>query len=161
MTYPPKRSGLSSTLEEPANYSRAVTLYPKRFHYAFTHTLTAEAGEAVFERYAVPGPGARPLPTSLRELPSRTHQHGSTSTRRPARRHCCRSEAAETKLYRPRSRSAASRPRKSRSRGCSPPRRQLACNRRAHRRATRRQPRVCLATGPRGARLLEGVSRPR
>ena len=44
-------------LKNPANDHKAVTLTPKEFHYAFTNTLTDEESLAVFERYAVPGPG--------------------------------------------------------------------------------------------------------
>ncbi len=44
-------------LKNPANDHRAVTLTPKEFHYAFTNTLTEEESLAVYERYAVPGPG--------------------------------------------------------------------------------------------------------
>ena len=36
---------------------RAVLLTPEEFHYAFTNTMTEEESEAVYERYAVPGPG--------------------------------------------------------------------------------------------------------
>jgi pimeloyl-ACP methyl ester carboxylesterase len=35
-------------------------LTPEEFHYAFTNTLSEEQSEAVYKRYAVPGPG-RPL----------------------------------------------------------------------------------------------------
>jgi pimeloyl-ACP methyl ester carboxylesterase len=44
-------------LKNPANDHKAVTLTPKEFHYAFTNTLTEEESLAVYERYAVPGPG--------------------------------------------------------------------------------------------------------
>ena len=44
-------------LKNPANRHRAVALTPEEFHYAFTNTLTEEESPAVYERYAVPGPG--------------------------------------------------------------------------------------------------------
>jgi pimeloyl-ACP methyl ester carboxylesterase len=44
-------------LKSPLNNHRAVLLTPDEFHYAFTNTLTAEASQAVYDRYAVPGPG--------------------------------------------------------------------------------------------------------
>jgi pimeloyl-ACP methyl ester carboxylesterase len=44
-------------LKSPANNHRAVALTPEEFHYAFTNTLTDEQSAAVYERYAVPGPG--------------------------------------------------------------------------------------------------------
>jgi pimeloyl-ACP methyl ester carboxylesterase len=50
------RSG-NPILHNPANRHRAVGLTPKEFHYAFTNTLDDEASQAVFDRYAVPGPG--------------------------------------------------------------------------------------------------------
>src|SRR3954451_1256328 len=50
------RSGFP-ILKNPANRHRAVPLTPKEFHYAFTNTLDEDASQAVYERYAVPGPG--------------------------------------------------------------------------------------------------------
>jgi pimeloyl-ACP methyl ester carboxylesterase len=50
------KSGLP-VLKNPANRHRAVALTPKEFHYAFTNTLDEDASQAVFDRYAVPGPG--------------------------------------------------------------------------------------------------------
>lgn len=50
------RSG-NPILHNPANRHRAVPLTPKEFHYAFTNTLDEDASQAVFDRYAVPGPG--------------------------------------------------------------------------------------------------------
>jgi len=44
-------------LKNPANDHRAVPLTPEEFHYAFTNTLSDEESLAVYERYAVPGPG--------------------------------------------------------------------------------------------------------
>ena len=44
-------------LKNPANTHRAVALTPSEFHYAFTNTMSEEASQAAFERYAVPGPG--------------------------------------------------------------------------------------------------------
>jgi len=50
------RSGFP-VLKNPANRHRAVALTPKEFHYAFTNTLDEGESQAVYERYAVPGPG--------------------------------------------------------------------------------------------------------
>jgi pimeloyl-ACP methyl ester carboxylesterase len=47
-------------LNNPANKSKAKALTPEQFHYAFGNTLSEEESNAVYERYAVPGPG-RPL----------------------------------------------------------------------------------------------------
>jgi pimeloyl-ACP methyl ester carboxylesterase len=44
-------------LKNPANSHRSVMLTPGEFHYAFTNTLSEEESLAVYERYAVPGPG--------------------------------------------------------------------------------------------------------
>jgi len=44
-------------LKNPANNHRAVALSPAEFHYAFTNTMSEEESQAVYERYAVPGPG--------------------------------------------------------------------------------------------------------
>ena len=44
-------------LKNPTNNHKAVALTPEEFHYAFTNTLTEEESLAVYERYAVPGPG--------------------------------------------------------------------------------------------------------
>ena len=44
-------------LKNPGNNHRAVPLTPEEFHYAFTNTLSDEESLAVYERYAVPGPG--------------------------------------------------------------------------------------------------------
>lgn len=50
------RSSLPA-LKNPANTHKSVALTPEEFHYAFTNTLTAAESRAVYERYAVPGPG--------------------------------------------------------------------------------------------------------
>ena len=50
------RSGFP-VLKNPANCHRAVPLTPEEFHYSFTNTLSEEESGAVYERYAVPGPG--------------------------------------------------------------------------------------------------------
>ena len=50
------RSGFP-VLKSPANTHKAVMLTPEEFHYAFTNTLSEEDSAAVYERYAVPGPG--------------------------------------------------------------------------------------------------------
>jgi pimeloyl-ACP methyl ester carboxylesterase len=44
-------------LKSPANNHRAVPLTASEFHYAFTNTMSDEDSLAVYERYAVPGPG--------------------------------------------------------------------------------------------------------
>jgi pimeloyl-ACP methyl ester carboxylesterase len=49
-----------AALRNPANKRKAVALTPKQFHYAFTNTLSDKDSQAVYERYAIPGPG-RPL----------------------------------------------------------------------------------------------------
>jgi pimeloyl-ACP methyl ester carboxylesterase len=43
-------------LKNPANVHKAVPLTPKQFHYAFTNTLTEEASQAAYDRYASPTP---------------------------------------------------------------------------------------------------------
>ena len=50
------RSGFP-ILKNPANRHRAVALTPEEFHYSFTNTLSEEDSLAVYQRYAVPGPG--------------------------------------------------------------------------------------------------------
>ena len=47
----------SPVLRNPANNKKAVMLTHRQFRYAFTNTLSADASRAVYERYAVPGPG--------------------------------------------------------------------------------------------------------
>jgi len=44
-------------LKSPSNNHRAVALTADQFHYAFTNTMSTEESEAVYSRYAVPGPG--------------------------------------------------------------------------------------------------------
>jgi pimeloyl-ACP methyl ester carboxylesterase len=44
-------------LKSPLNNHRAVLLTPEEFHYAFTNTMSEEESQAVYDRYAVPGPG--------------------------------------------------------------------------------------------------------
>ncbi len=44
-------------LKSPLNVHRAVALTPAEFHYAFTNTMSEEESAAVYQRYAVPGPG--------------------------------------------------------------------------------------------------------
>jgi alpha-beta hydrolase superfamily lysophospholipase len=54
------RSSIKSSLpalKNPTNVHKSVALSPEEFHYAFTNTLTEEESLAVYERYAVPGPG--------------------------------------------------------------------------------------------------------
>jgi len=43
-------------LSNPLNNHRAVPLTPDQFHYAFMNTSSEEESQAVFEKYAVPGP---------------------------------------------------------------------------------------------------------
>jgi non-heme chloroperoxidase len=50
----------SVALRNPANRHRAQMLTAKQFRYAFGNTLSEQESQAVYERYAVPGPG-RPL----------------------------------------------------------------------------------------------------
>jgi pimeloyl-ACP methyl ester carboxylesterase len=50
------RSGLP-VLKNPANRHRAVSLTADEFHYSFGNTLSPDESLAMFERYAVPGPG--------------------------------------------------------------------------------------------------------
>jgi pimeloyl-ACP methyl ester carboxylesterase len=44
-------------LKNPLNNHRAVLLTPEEFHYAFTNTMSEEESQAVYDRYAIPGPG--------------------------------------------------------------------------------------------------------
>jgi alpha-beta hydrolase superfamily lysophospholipase len=44
-------------LKNPGNVNRTVALTAEEFHYAFMNTLDSAASAAVYERYAVPGPG--------------------------------------------------------------------------------------------------------
>ncbi|MFB4273671.1 MULTISPECIES: alpha/beta hydrolase [unclassified Nonomuraea] len=69
-------------LSNPGNRSRTVALSAKRFHYAFTNTLTAQESEAIYQRYHVPAPG-RPLfqaaTANLRRHPAtRVNVHNDT-----------------------------------------------------------------------------------
>jgi len=43
-------------LRNPANLHKVSGLTADQFHYAFTNTLSEEEGQAVYERYEVPGP---------------------------------------------------------------------------------------------------------
>jgi len=43
-------------LKNPANTNKAHALTPEQFHYAFGNLLSEEESEAVYERYAIPGP---------------------------------------------------------------------------------------------------------
>jgi pimeloyl-ACP methyl ester carboxylesterase len=47
----------SVALRNPANRKRAVMLTPKQFRYAFGNLLSESESQAVYERYAIPGPG--------------------------------------------------------------------------------------------------------
>jgi pimeloyl-ACP methyl ester carboxylesterase len=43
-------------LDNPANISKASTLTPKQFHYAFTNTQDEAAAQAAYDRYSAPTP---------------------------------------------------------------------------------------------------------
>lgn len=43
-------------LKNPANTNKAHALTPEQFHYAFGNLLSEEESQAVYERYAIPGP---------------------------------------------------------------------------------------------------------
>jgi pimeloyl-ACP methyl ester carboxylesterase len=58
VTPPSQARSLFPALRNPANRRRAVGFTPEEFHYAFTNTLTEEESLAVWERYAIPAPGA-------------------------------------------------------------------------------------------------------
>ncbi|MFI5782250.1 alpha/beta hydrolase [Nocardia sp. NPDC051570] len=47
-------------LRDPRNATRAVSLTPKQFRYAFTNTVSRAESDALYERWAVPSP-ARPV----------------------------------------------------------------------------------------------------
>ena len=65
-----------SGLHNPANRHRPISLNPSQFHYAFANTVSEEESQQIWERYAVPDPGA-----SCSRASSRT----STPTRRSGR----------------------------------------------------------------------------
>ena len=48
---------LFPVLRNPANRNKAVRFTPEQFHYAFTHTLSREESDKVYERYHIPAPG--------------------------------------------------------------------------------------------------------
>jgi pimeloyl-ACP methyl ester carboxylesterase len=48
---------LFPALKNPANIHKAVAFTPEEFHYAFTNTLSKEASDAVWEKYAIAAPG--------------------------------------------------------------------------------------------------------
>jgi pimeloyl-ACP methyl ester carboxylesterase len=61
LAVPPSSVRVASlALRNPANRHRAQMMTAKQFHYAFGNTLSEQDSQAVYERYAVPGPG-RPL----------------------------------------------------------------------------------------------------
>jgi pimeloyl-ACP methyl ester carboxylesterase len=60
LTPPSSLRVASVALRNPANRHRAVMLTSTQFRYAFGNTLSESESQAVYERYAVPGPG-RPL----------------------------------------------------------------------------------------------------
>ena len=49
----------SVALKNPANRHKTQMLTPEEFHYGFTNTLTLEESKPIYDRLAVPGPGAR------------------------------------------------------------------------------------------------------
>jgi len=53
------KSGLP-VLGNPFNFTKAVSLTPKQFKYAFTNNLTEEESKEIYEQYTIPAP-ARPL----------------------------------------------------------------------------------------------------
>jgi len=65
-------------LKNPANRHRAVALTPEEFHYAFTNTMSDEESLAVYERYAVPGPGGVLYQAALANF----HPHAATHVER-------------------------------------------------------------------------------
>ena len=65
-------------LKDPANLHRAVPLTPRQFHYAFTNTLSEEASQAAYDRYAAPPPPGSCSRAASRRSP-RTPPPPSTS----------------------------------------------------------------------------------
>jgi pimeloyl-ACP methyl ester carboxylesterase len=49
---------LFPALKHPSSRHEAVGFTPEEFHYAFTNTLSEEDSKAVWDRYAIPAPGA-------------------------------------------------------------------------------------------------------
>jgi pimeloyl-ACP methyl ester carboxylesterase len=47
----------SAALRNPANVRRAVMLSPEQFRFAFGNTISEAESRAVYDRYAIPGPG--------------------------------------------------------------------------------------------------------
>ncbi len=43
-------------LKNPFKTHEAIALTPEQFHYGFTNAMSAEESQAIYERYAVPGP---------------------------------------------------------------------------------------------------------
>ncbi len=43
-------------LKNPFKQHEAIALTPEQFHYGFTNAMSAEESQAIYERYAVPGP---------------------------------------------------------------------------------------------------------
>jgi pimeloyl-ACP methyl ester carboxylesterase len=62
-------------LKSPLNNHRAVLLTPQEFHYAFTNTMSEEESRAVYERYAVPGPGRVLFQAALANFNPRAATH--------------------------------------------------------------------------------------
>jgi pimeloyl-ACP methyl ester carboxylesterase len=54
---PPSLRVASVALRNPGNRHRAQMLTAKQFRYAFGNTISEQESQAVYERYAVPGPG--------------------------------------------------------------------------------------------------------
>ena len=70
-------------LKSPANNHRAVALTAEQFHYAFTNTMSEEESAAVYERYAVPGPGRVLWQGALANFNPHTPDRGGLPQRRP------------------------------------------------------------------------------
>jgi len=82
-------------LKDPANLHRAVPLTPRQFHYAFTNTLSEEASQTAYDRYAAPPPPGSCSRAASRRSP-RTPPPPSTSPTTTTGHRCCSSPAAAT-----------------------------------------------------------------
>ena len=91
--------------EEPCQQPPRGALTPEEFHYAFTNTLSEEESRAVYERYAVPGPGRVLFQAALANFNPHAATQVDFEQRRP------RAAAPDRRRRRPRSRpsSTASR----------------------------------------------------
>ena len=73
----------SVALRNPANRHRAQMLTAKQFRYAFGNTLSEAESQAVYERYAVPGPGRTLFQAGARELQPQGRDEDRLPQRRP------------------------------------------------------------------------------